>query len=231
MIHAHPFNWPYDHRLEPVRTALLAIDLQHDFISPQGYFARLGYSPDALRAVIPNVNRLSGVMRRAGALIVHTRQGYRGDKADMTPYEIWRREQNGLADTKVMLRDQPGFEIDSAVQVEPTDIIIDKTANGSFTYTDLDHVLRARGITHLILTGVTTEVCVHSTLREACDRNYQCLTVTDACASGDADMHEAAIRMVTVENGLFGVVAATDAVVAGFEGRNYLSGQEVAGQN
>ncbi len=135
----------------------------------------------------------------------------------MTPYEVWRRERNGLAGTQVMLRGQPGFEIDSGVNVEPTDVLIDKTANGSFTHTDLEHVLGAHGITHLILAGVTTEVCVHTTLREACDRNYQCLTVSDACASGDADMHKAAIRMVTVENGIFGVVATTDAVVAGFD--------------
>jgi biuret amidohydrolase len=224
MIHAHPFDWPYDLRLDPARTAFLAIDLQHDFVSPEGYFARLGYSPEALSAVIPNVNRISAAMRRAGALIIHTRQGYRADKADMTPYEVWRRERNGLAGTVVMLRGQPGFEIDAMVDVDPADVIIDKTANGSFTHTDLDHVLRARGITHLVLAGVTTEVCVHTTLREACDRNYQCLTVTDACASGDVEMHEAAIRMVTVENGLFGVIAATDAVVAGFDGLAALDG-------
>lgn len=217
MIHAQPFEWPYDQRLDPKHTALLAIDLQHDFVSPEGYFGRMGFSTEALRAVIPNVNRLSAAMRRAGGMVVHTRQGYRADKADMTTYEVWRRERNGLARTEVLLRGQPGFEIDDKVDVQPGDVIVDKTTNGSFTYTDLEHVLGARGITHLILCGITTDVCVHTTLREACDRNYQCLTVLDACASGDAAMHDAAIRMVTVENGLFGVIAETDAVVKGLD--------------
>lgn len=215
MIAAHPFDWPYDGRLDPGRTALLAIDLQHDFVSPEGYFGRMGFETEALRAVIPNVNRIADALRRAGGLVVHTRQGYRADLADMTPYEVWRRARNGLADTQVLLRGQPGFEIDRQVDVRPADVIVDKTANGAFTHTDLEHVLGARGITHLIVTGVTTEVCVHTTLREACDRNYQCLTVPDACASGDVTMHDAAIRMVTVENGVFGVIAETDAVVAG----------------
>ena len=218
MIRAHPFDWPYDRRIDPARMALLAIDLQHDFVSPQGYFARMGYSPNTLRAVIPNVNRIAKSMRRAGALVVHTRQGYRTDRADMTPYEFWRRNRNGLADSDVLLRGQPGFEIDGDVEVSLDDVVVDKTTNGAFTYTDLEHVLGARGITHLILTGITTDVCVHSTLREACDRNYQCLTVSDACASGDSEMHAAAIRMVSVENGIFGVVADTDAVVAGIDG-------------
>lgn len=133
----------------------------------------------------------------------------------MTPYERWRRRRNGLEGTDVLLRGVPGFEIVEDVEVGPADVVVDKTCNGAFTHTELEHVLGARGVTHLIVMGVTTEVCVHSTLREAVDRNYQCLTVPDACASGDAANHEAALRMVTVEGGVFGVLASADAVTAG----------------
>ncbi|MDP9138093.1 MAG: cysteine hydrolase, partial [Pseudomonadota bacterium] len=94
--------------------------------------------------------------------------------------------------------------------------VVDKTANGAFTYTDLELVLRARGITHLLFSGCTTDVCVHSTLREAADRNFQCLLIEDACASGDRYAHEAAVHMVTVEDGVFGVVAKAADVVAAF---------------
>jgi biuret amidohydrolase len=168
-----------------------------------------------LRAIIPNVNALIAAARQAGCVIIHTRQGYRADRADMTPYEVWRRKRAGIDDTQVLLRSSPGYEIVPEIDVQPDDIIVDKTANGAFTYTDLEHVLRARGITHLLFTGCTTDVCVHTTLREAQDRNFQNLLIEDACASGDAYAHAAAVHMVTVEDGIFGVVAKTDDVIAG----------------
>jgi len=213
-IAARPFDFPYDGRLDPAATALLVIDLQIDFLSPDGYFARKGYDPSPLRAILPNVNRLIAAARSAGLLIVHTRQGYRADLADMTPYERGRRRRAGLDGTEILLRSSPGFAIVPEIAVAATDVIVDKTANGAFTYTDLEHILRARGISHLIFTGCTTDVCVHSTLREACDRNFQCCLVEDACASGDAYAHAAAVHMVTVEDGIFGVVTKTDEVVS-----------------
>ncbi|TIT84961.1 MAG: cysteine hydrolase, partial [Mesorhizobium sp.] len=117
------------------------------------------------------------------------------DMADMTAYEKWRRKRAGLDGTDILLRSSPGFQIVADIEVRPEDIIVDKTCNGAFTYTDLELVLRARGITHLMFTGCTTDVCVHTTLREACDRNFQCLTIADACASGDGRAHEAALHM------------------------------------
>jgi len=191
----------------------MVIDLQLDFLSPNGYFARKGYDPSPLRAILPQVNRLIGAARSAGMLIVQTRQGYRADLADVTPYERWRRKRAGLDGTPILLRSSPGYGIVPEIVVADTDVIVDKTANGAFTYTDLEHILRAKGISHLIFTGCTTDVCVHSTLREACDRNFQCCLVEDACASGDAYAHAAAVHMVTVEDGIFGVVAKTDDVV------------------
>lgn len=215
MIKAKPFDYPYDGRLDASATALVVIDLQVDFLSETGYFARMGYDPTPLRKILPVVGRLISACRAAGVRIIQTRQGYRADLADMTPYEKWRRKRAGLEGTDVLLRSSPGFEIVPEIDVRPEDIIIDKTCNGAFTYTDLEHVLRAQGISHLMMTGCTTDVCVHTTLREACDRNFQCLTIADACASGDAYAHEAALHMVTVEDGIFGALTDAEAVLAG----------------
>ena len=217
MIEATPFNYPYDGNLNPATTALIVIDLQEDFLSETGYFALQGYDLTPLRAILPNVNALIKASRAAGLHVIHTRQGYRGDMADMTPYEKWRRAQSGLDGTDVLLRSAKGFQIVPEVDVRPEDIIVDKTCNSAFTYTDFEHVLRARGITHLLFTGCTTDVCVHTTLREACDRNFQCLTISDACASGDQYAHEAALHMVTVEFGVFGALTDSRAVLAGLE--------------
>jgi nicotinamidase-related amidase len=217
-IKARPFDYPYDGRLDPARAALLVIDLQIDFLAADGYFARKGYDPAPLRAILPTVAALVEAAREAGFLIVHTRQGYRSDMADMTDYERWRRRRSGLDGTTVMLRDSPGFQIVPEIAVAASDVVVDKTANGAFTHTDLDHVLQARDISHLLFAGCTTDVCVHSTLREAVDRNFQCLLIEDACASADRYAHEAAIHMVTVEDGVFGVGAAAAAVLAALRG-------------
>ena len=118
--------------------------------------------------------------------------------------------------SEMCIRDSssPGFQIVADIDVEPRDIVVDKTCNGAFTYTDLELVLRAQGITHLLFSGCTTDVCVHTTLREACDRNFQCLTIADACASGDRKAHEAALHMVTVEDGVFGALTDSSTVIA-----------------
>ncbi|TIU48041.1 MAG: cysteine hydrolase [Mesorhizobium sp.] len=214
-IRSRPFDYPYDGNLDPNVTALLVIDLQVDFLSSDGYFARKGYDPAPLRAILPTVNALIDAARAAGCLILHTRQGYRADMADMTPYERWRRKRAGLEGTQVLLRSSPGFEIVPEIPIHANDVMVDKTANGAFTHTDLDHVLRARGITHLLFSGCTTDVCVSTTMREAADRNYQCLLIEDACASGDQYAHDAAVHMVTVEDGIYGVVSSVADVIAG----------------
>jgi len=214
-IKARPFDYPYDGRLDPAATALLVIDLQVDFLSPHGYLAKKGYETASLRAILPAVNRVIDAARAAGCLVIFTRQGYRADMADMTPYARWRRKRAGLEGTPALLRSSPGFQIVPEIAVRDTDVIIDKTANGAFTFTDLEQVLQSNGITHLLFTGCTTDVCVHSTLREANDRDFQCLLIEDACASGDSYAHAAAVHMVTVEDGIFGAVATSDAVVAG----------------
>jgi nicotinamidase-related amidase len=211
MIRAQPFDFPYDGQLDPAQCALLVIDLQRDFLSYDGYFARQGYDPAPLRAIVPAVNRVIAACRRAGVRVIHTRQGYRADLADMTPYEKWRRRQRNLEGA--LLRGTPGFELIAELDVQADDFIVDKTCNSAFTHTELEHILRAQDISHLLLTGCTTDVCVHTTLREACDRNFHCLTIADACASGDQYAHEAALHMITVEYGIFGTLSDSAAVV------------------
>lgn len=213
MIRATPFNYPYNGQLRPEQCALLVIDLQRDFLAHDGYFARQGYDPAPLRSIIDRVNALIEACRRAGMRIIHTRQGYRADLADMTVYEKWRRKERNLEGA--LLRGSPGFELIDELNVSADDYIVDKTCNSAFTHTDLEHILHAQGISHLLFSGCTTDVCVHTTLREACDRNFQCLTISDACASGDQYAHEAALHMIGVEFGIFGALTDTAAVLEG----------------
>jgi nicotinamidase-related amidase len=219
MIRAEPFNFPYDGRLDPQKTALLVVDLQVDFLDEDGYFARKGYNPAPLRAIIPAVKSLVAAAREAGCRIIWTRQGYRADLADVTPYDLWRSRRAGIDLTdpsnSALVRGGAGFEILPELMPLESDIVVDKTANGAFYQTDLELILKAQGITHLLFCGITTDVCVHTTLREAADRKFQCLLVPDACASGDAYAHAAAIHMVTIEDGVFGVVANARDVVEG----------------
>ncbi len=214
-IKARPYDYPYDGNLEAARTALLVIDMQVDFLAQDGYFAKKGYDPAPLRAILSQVTRTIDAARAAGVLVIYTRQGYRADLADMSPYERWRRKRAGLDGSQALLRGTPGFGLVPELNVAPGEVVVDKTANDAFCYTDLDHILRWRGVTHLLFSGCTTDVCVSSTMRQAADRNYQCLLIEDACASGDAYAHAAAIHMVMVEDGVFGVVAGAEAVIAG----------------
>ncbi|MES2260242.1 MAG: isochorismatase family cysteine hydrolase [Pseudomonadota bacterium] len=223
MIKARPFDFPYNGEFDPQHTAVLAIDMQIDFMSPEGYFARKGYDTSALRAIIDPIKRVTDAARSAGCLIIWTRQGYRADIADASPYDRWRNQRAGITlragDPASLLRGSPGYDIVPELKPAQGDIVVDKTANGAFCQTDLEMILRAQGITHLLFTGCTTDVCVHTTLREANDRKFQCLLVEDACASCDAYAHQAAVHMVTVEDGVFGVVADTDAVIHGLRRR------------
>ena len=221
-IRARPFDYPYDGRLKAASAAIVVVDIQSSFLSETGYFARKVYDPSPLRRIIPNVNSIVDTARAADCHVIWIRQGYRADLADLSDYERWRCKRAGItfeesgADA-VLTRAAPGHEIVHELAVKPGEPVVEKTANGAFYQTDLDMILRTRGIKHLLFVGCTTEVCVHSTLREACDRKYQCLLVEDACASSDEEMHAAAVKMVTVEDGVFGVVADTAAVVTGLE--------------
>jgi nicotinamidase-related amidase len=211
-IAANPRLFPHA-GLAAARTALLVIDMQRDFLDPRGYLAGMGYDLAGVRAAIGPAKRLLDAARRSGLTIIHTRQGYRPDLAELPPHKRARVAAGTSAIGKAgplgrfLIRGEPGFEIIPELAPAPDEFTVDKTANSAFWGTDLAAILAAHRIDSLIFAGVTTDVCVHCTLREANDRGFECLLASDACGSGDAEAHRAALHMVTVEDGVFGAVA------------------------
>jgi biuret amidohydrolase len=218
-IDADPRPFPHD-GLTRTGVALLLIDMQRDFLDPEGYLASMGYDVDVVRSAIEPARRLLVAAREAGLTVIHTRQGFRPDLGELPPYRLARVRAGTSAIGKsgplgrFLIRGEPGFEIVRELEPVAAEPVVDKSGNGAFWGTDLASILSARGVRALILAGVTTDVCVHSTLREAIDRGYECLLVSDACASGDADAHRAALHMTAVEDGVFGVVADTASVTS-----------------
>lgn len=221
-IAAEPRAFPHN-GLTRGEVALILIDMQRDFLEPQGYLAAMGYELGGVRAAIEPAQRLLAAARGAGLCIIHTRQGYRPDLAEVPPHKLGRIEAGLSAIGKpgplgrFLIRGEPGFQIIPELAAAPREFVIDKTANSAFWGTDLAAILAARGIRALILAGVTTDVCVHCTLREANDRGFECLLARDACGSGDAAAHRAALHMVTVEDGVFGALADVDAIVTALD--------------
>lgn len=221
-IAAHPRPFPQD-GLTRGEVALILVDMQRDFLEPGGYLASMGYDLAGVRAAIEPTRRLLDAARGAGLCILHTRQGYRPDLAEMPPHQF-ARVQAGTSSVgkpgplgRFLIRGEPGFQIISDLAPAPGEFVIDKTANSAFWGTDLAAILAARRARAIIFAGVTTDVCVHSTLREANDRGFECLVARDACGSGDAEAHRAALHMVTVEDGVFGVLADVDAIAAALD--------------
>jgi biuret amidohydrolase len=218
-VDADPRPFPYG-GLSPDVVALLLIDMQRDFLEAGGYLASMGYDVDVVRAAIEPARRLLGAVRDAGLTVVHTRQGFRPDLGELPPHRLARVHAGTSAIGKpgplgrFLIRGEPGFQTVPELEPVAGEPVVDKSGNGAFWGTDLSPILAAKGVRALMLAGVTTDVCVHCTLREANDRGFECLLVSDACASGDVEAHRAALRMTTVENGVFGVLADTDAVVA-----------------
>jgi nicotinamidase-related amidase len=206
--------------MSPARTALLVIDMQRDFLDPGGYAAAAGMDIGALRHPIQAVRRLLGVARRLGMLVVHTREGHRPDLADCPPAKLARSRAAGaeIGSTgplgRLLVRGEFGHDFIDELAPLPGEPVVDKPGYGAFHQTDLAQILHTRGIDHLILAGVTTEVCVHSTLREAVDRGYRCALASDACGSTHPHLHTAALQMVTLEGGVFGRVADSASLIA-----------------
>ncbi|HWA47158.1 MAG TPA: isochorismatase family cysteine hydrolase [Dongiaceae bacterium] len=211
-IAASPRSFPHA-GLAGARTALLVIDMQRDFLDPRGYLAGMGYDLAGVRAAIGPARRLLDAARNAGLTVIHTRQGYRPDLAELPPHKRARVTEGTSAIGRpgplgrFLIRGEPGFDIIPELAPIPGEFIVDKTANSAFWGTDLAAILAAHRIDSLIFAGVTTDVCVHCTLREATDRGFECLLASDACGSGDAEAHRAALHMVTVEDGVFGAIA------------------------
>lgn len=211
--------------LTPARTALLVIDMQRDFLLPEGYAAQAGLDIAPLVAAIRPIEKLLAVGRKSGLLIVHTREGHVPDLSDCPPYKLERSRRAGAEIGskgplgRLLVRGELGHDFVETLRPQEQEIVIDKPGYSAFAHTGLQQVLTKYGIETLILTGVTTEVCVSSTLRAATDFGYRCITVGDACASSDLNLHKAALAMIGVEGGIFGEVATTAEVVERFTRR------------
>ncbi|MEM7530225.1 MAG: isochorismatase family cysteine hydrolase [Pseudomonadota bacterium] len=214
-VSADPYPWPLE-PLRPAECALVVIDMQRDFCGADGYVAQLGADIAPLAACIKPIGRCLDAARARGMRIVYTRQGYRPDLADMPAWRRIKAERHGSPVGRpgplgrVLVRGEAGFQVVPALTPQPGDIVVDKTANGAFTGTDFDTVLRAAGIRALAFTGVTIDVCVHTSLREANDRGYQSLLIADACGAIEPGLHQWAVRSVTVEGGVFGSVSTAE---------------------
>lgn len=200
-------------------TALLLIDLQRDFCSPGGYADRAGNDMGPVRAAVRQAQRLLLAARAAGVLVVHTREGHLPDLSDCPPAKLQRSANAGARIGsegplgRLLVRGEHGHGFVDELQPLPGEWVIDKPGYGAFYRTPLAQVLADHGIARLFVAGVTTEVCVHSTLREAVDRGFECTTVGDATAASRADLQAAALAMIGVEGGLFGRVVNTDEAV------------------
>jgi nicotinamidase-related amidase len=218
-VHARPYDFPF----EPAHTAVLMIDMQRDFLEPGGFGAMLGNDVSLLRPIVPACARLLALARAKGMAVIHTQEAHDAQLADCPPSKRARGALScGIGDPgplgRVLVAGEPGAGFVAELQPQPGDIVLRKPGKGAFHATSLDAILHAQGITHLLIGGVTTEVCVQSTMREANDRGYECLLVSDCAASYFPPFHAAVVEMVVAQGGIVGWAAPLAAVEAAMRG-------------
>jgi len=206
--------------IDPERTAVLIIDMQRDFLEPGGFGETLGNDVSLLQAAVAPCKALLEGTRRRGMLIVHTREGHRPDLSDAPKAKLERGAPSLRIGApgpmgRILIRGEPGHDIVPELYPRAGEPVVDKPGKGAFHATDLHSILNNRGIENLIVGGVTTEVCVHTTVREANDRGYRCIVPSDCCASYFPEFHEVALRMVKAQSGIFGWVTDLRRVLAG----------------
>jgi nicotinamidase-related amidase len=213
---------PYPFDLEPGRAALVIIDMQRDFLQPGGFGAALGNDVSRLAGVVAPTQRMLAAARAADMLVIHTREGHRPDLGDLMPAK--HRRGGGplrIGDRgpmgRILVRGEPGHDIVPELAPVPGEVVLDKPGKGAFYATDLELILRARGVEQLIVCGVTTEVCVNTTAREGNDRGFECLVLSDCTGSYFPEFHEQALAMIQAQGGVVGWVAPSDAVIAGLQ--------------
>jgi nicotinamidase-related amidase len=222
-VAADPYTWPYDGPVDPTRTALVCIDWQVDFCGPGGYVDTMGYDLKLTRAGLEPTAVVLAAARAAGMMVVHTREGHLPDLSDCPPNKLWRSKRigAGIGDAgpcgRILVKGEPGWEIVPEVAPIAGEAIVDKPGKGAFYATNLDLLLRVAGISHLIFTGITTDVCVHTTMREANDKGYECLLLEDCTGATDYGNYLAALQMVKMQGGVFGAVAPSSALLAAME--------------
>jgi nicotinamidase-related amidase len=210
---------PYEFEFDPPTTALVMIDFQRDFVDPGGFGEALGNDVSLVRRAVAPARQVLERARAAGMLVVHTREGHRPDLADCPPAKKARgRLQAGIGDPgpmgRILVRGEPGHEIVEELAPEPGEPVVDKPGKGAFYATDLHAILANRNIAQLVVCGVTTEVCVSTTVREANDRGYDCLVLADCVASYFPEFHAAALAMVKAQGGIFGWVSDSSRFLA-----------------
>ncbi|MEV6863078.1 cysteine hydrolase [Streptosporangium subroseum] len=216
---------PYIYGFDPQHTALLLIDMQRDFVEPGGFGETLGNDVAMLRRVIPPLQEVLAATRKAGMTVIHTREGHLPDLSDCPPAKLGRGAPSlRIGDPgpkgRILIRGEYGHDIIDELAPADGEFVLDKPGKGAFYATDLERVLRARGIRSLIVTGVTTEVCVHTTVREANDRGYECLVLSDCVGSYFAEFQRYGLEMIAAQGGIFGWVAPSGNYLKALEARS-----------